>query len=66
MLVGKNPFKNKDYDTTIMRNYKGNINLSALFGYLEPSTLTFLKKLVNPIPEKRYSVEQAMEDPLIS
>lgn len=66
MLVGRNPFKHKDYDTTILRNYKGSINMSALFGYLDSQLLTFLKKLINPIPEKRYSVEQALEDPLIS
>ena len=66
MIVGKNPYKTKKYETTILRNYKGYINMSALFGYVDSSVLTFMKKLANPNPEKRYSVFEALEDPLIS
>lgn len=50
MIVGKNPFKHKNYETTILRNYKGTINLSALFGYVDSDILALMKKLISTDP----------------
>lgn len=60
MFNGRNPFKGKNYDESLYKNYRAEINYDKMKSYIPEEYLDFLKKLVSRQPADRLSTNEAL------
>lgn len=58
----KNPFKGKNYDDSLFRNYKCDVDFVPLEKIIPFDVLAFLKKILVRHPSQRYSAKEALGD----
>ena len=62
-LTGTNPFKATDYEKSMYRNYKCELNFN-LPG-VSPDCISFLKGVLQKNPRHRFSSEEALEEEVL-
>ena len=61
-LNGVNPFKGPNYDESLRKNYRCDINLVGMAGSIPNIAIAFLKKLIERNPENRLSAQEALTE----
>ena len=60
MFNGRNPFKGKNYDDSLYKNYKAEIDYQKMDSYIPSEYLEFLKNLIERQPADRLSTNEAL------
>ncbi|EGR29198.1 protein kinase domain protein [Ichthyophthirius multifiliis] len=66
LLTGKQPFQGKDYKQILRQNKACEISFNIPeLNKFSPSAIDLLKKMLNPIPDKRFTSAQCLKHPFL-